>query len=338
MVFETKRGKTIKKIARYQQFEAVNDIVDRTLALMGRPATAQDRTGLIWHTQGSGKSLTMIFAAYKLRRQPALKNPTVMIVVDRRDLKTQIADDFDACDYPNVEKVLGVEDLKRKLKTVWRGTLVTTVQSFQKMADLPPLLDDNIITLVDECHRSQKGNTAHSHAMTLRVKLPNAFHFGLTGTPIDRTLLNTHRDFGPVVDGQQERYLSYYGIKRAIKDGATLEVHYLRDKVPFRVDETALNIGFEQMCAEMELEDEEAKDLIQRQRSQWKVWNRERSPAKVCARFASLGCSARTSGGMWRLWRLRCGNHLKSVWEKTSIKPSSSERLTLGYGDGGRGA
>ncbi|MCC6133758.1 MAG: HsdR family type I site-specific deoxyribonuclease [Gammaproteobacteria bacterium] len=270
VVFETKRGKTIKKIARYQQFEAVNDIVDRTLKLIDQPAAAQDRTGLIWHTQGSGKSLTMIFAAYKLRRQPALKNPTVMIVVDRRDLKTQIADDFDACDYPNVEKALGVEDLKRKLKTVWRGTLVTTVQSFQKMADLPPLLDDNIITLVDECHRSQKGNTAHSHAMTLRVKLPNAFRFGLTGTPIDRTLLNTHRDFGPVVDGQQERYLSYYGIKRAIKDGATLEVHYLRDKVPFRVDETALNIGFEQMCAEMELEDEEAKDLIQRQRSQWK--------------------------------------------------------------------
>ncbi len=270
VVFETKRGKTVKKIARYQQFEAVNDIVDRTLALIGRPATAQDRTGLIWHTQGSGKSLTMIFAAYKLRRQPALKNPTVMIVVDRRDLKTQIADDFDACDYPNVEKALGVDDLKRKLKTVWRGTLVTTVQSFQKMADLPPLTDDNLITLVDECHRSQKGNSADSYAMTMRVKLPNAFRFGLTGTPIDRTMTNTHRDFGPVVDGQQERYLSYYGIKRAIKDGATLEVHYLRDKVPLTVNEQALNVGFEQMCADMELEDEEAKDLIQRQRSQWK--------------------------------------------------------------------
>jgi len=270
IVFETKRGKTIKKIARYQQFEAVNDIVDRTLALIGQPATAQDRTGLIWHTQGSGKSLTMIFAACKLRRQAALKNPTVMIVVDRRDLKTQIADDFDACDYPNVEKALGVEDLKRKLKTVWRGTLVTTVQSFQKMADLPPLPDDNLITLVDECHRSQKGNSADSYAMTMRVKLPNAFRFGFTGTPIDTIPTNTHRDFGPIKDGQQERYLSYYGIKRAIKDGATLEVHYLRDKVPLTVNEQALNIGFEQMCAEMELEDEEAKDLIQRQRSQWK--------------------------------------------------------------------
>ena len=70
--------------------------------------TAQDRTGLIWHTQGSGKSLTMVFAGMKLRRHPALNNPTVLIVVDRRDLKTQLSDDFEACDYPNVEKALGV--------------------------------------------------------------------------------------------------------------------------------------------------------------------------------------------------------------------------------------
>ena len=81
---------------------------------------------------------------------------------------------------------------------------------------------------------------------------------------------NTHRDFGPMKDGVQERYLSYYGIKRAIKDGATLEVHYIRDKVPFQVDEEALSVGYEQMCDEMELEDEEAKDFIQRKRSQWK--------------------------------------------------------------------
>ena len=106
--------------------------------------------------------------------------------------------------------------------------------------------------------------------MTMRVKLPNGFRFGFTGTPIDRTMQNTHRDFGPLKDGVQERYLSYYGIRRAIQDGATLEVHYIRDKVPFQVDEEALNVGFEQMCEEMELEDEEAKDFVQRQRSQWK--------------------------------------------------------------------
>jgi len=268
VVFETKKGKTIKKVARYQQFEAVNDIVDRVVLLIDKPADAQDRTGLVWHTQGSGKSLTMIFAAYKLRRIPALNNPTVLIVVDRRDLKTQLSDDFDACDYPNVEKALGVGDLKKKLDR--QGTFITTIQSFQRMNDLAPRQRDNIISLVDECHRSQKGQGTESYAMTMRVKLPNAFRFGFTGTPRDTTLNNTFRDFGPIKDGAQERYLSYYGIKRAIKDGATLPVHYIRDRVPFAVDEEKLNVGYEQMCAEMELEDEEAKDFVQRRRSQWK--------------------------------------------------------------------
>lgn len=270
IVFETKKGRTTKKVARYQQFEAVNDIVDRTVSQVGQPVEAQERTGLIWHTQGSGKSLTMIYAAYKLRRHPAMNNPTVLIVVDRRDLKTQLGDDFDACDYPNVEKAMGVDDLKKKLRNDWRGTLVTTVQSFQKMGDLPPRERDNIVELIDECHRSQKGQGTESYAMTMRVKLPNAFRFGFTGTPIDRTMVNTHRDFGPIKEGEQERYLSYYGIKRAIKDGATLPVHYIRDKVPFQVDEQKLSVSYEQMCAEMEVDDEEAKDLIQRQRSQWK--------------------------------------------------------------------
>lgn len=270
VVFETKKGVTTKKIARYQQFEAVNALVDRTVSLVGTPVDAQERTGLIWHTQGSGKSLTMIFAGQKLRRHLALDNPTVLIVVDRRDLKTQLADDFDACDYPNVEKALGVEDLKRKLRADWRGTLVTTIQAFQNMGDLASLTRDNVISMVDECHRSQKGDGKESFAMTMRVKLANGFRYGFTGTPIDRTMQNTHRDFGPVKDGAQERYLSYYGIRRAIRDGATLEVHYIRDRVPFQVDEEALNLGFEQMCSEMELEDEEAKDFVQRQRAQWK--------------------------------------------------------------------
>ena len=273
VVFETKRGETRKKIARYHQFEAVNQLVDRTVALVGKPVTAQDRTGLIWHTQGSGKTLTMVFAGQKLRRHPTLDNPTVLIVVDRRDLKTQLSDDFDACDYPNVEKALGVQDLKRRLRTNWRGTLVTTLQSFQKMDDLAPLSRDNIVSMVDECHRSQSGTgrgSRESHALTMRVKLQNGFRYGFTGTPIDRTLKNTHRDFGPLKDAVQERYLSYYGIRRSIQDGATLEVHYVRDTVPIEVDEEPLSTGFEQICEEMELEDEEAKDFVQRQRSRWK--------------------------------------------------------------------
>jgi type I restriction enzyme R subunit len=270
VVFETRKGATTKKIARYQQFEAVNELVDRTVSRQATSLTAHDRTGLIWHTQGSGKSLTMIFAGQKLRRHPRLDNPTVLIVVDRRDLKTQLSDDFDACDYPNVDKALGVDDLKKKLRADWRGTLVTTLQSFQSMSDLSPLRRTNIISMVDECHRSQKGKGTESFAMTMRVKLESGFRFGFTGTPIDRTMHNTHRDFGPTTEGVQERYLSYYGIRRSIQDGATLEVHYIRDRVPLEVRDKPLSEGFEEMCEEMELEDEGVKDLIQRQRSQWK--------------------------------------------------------------------
>lgn len=273
VVFETKKGETTKKVARYQQFEAVNELVDRTVSQMGKSVNAQDRTGLVWHTQGSGKSLTMVFAGQKLRRHPSLNNPTVLIVVDRRDLKTQLTDNFEACDYPNIVKSIGVQDLKQKLATNWRGTLVTTIQSFRQMNDLSPLSRENIICMVDECHRSQTtvGSRAKdSFAMTMRLKLKNGFRYGFTGTPIDRTLQNTHRDFGPLKNGVQERYLSYYGIRRSIQDGATLEVHYVRDAVSIKVDEQTLNVGFEQMCKEMEVEDEEAKDLVQRQRTRWK--------------------------------------------------------------------
>jgi type I restriction enzyme, R subunit len=157
VVFETKKGKVTKKIARYQQFEAANEIVARAVSLIDQQVDPQERTGLIWHTQGSGKTLTMVYTGYKLRRHKALKNPTVLIVVDRRDLKTQVGDDFEACDYPNVEKALGVEGLKKKLRDGWQGTLVTTIQSFQQMDDLEPIERDNIICLVDEAHRTQKG-------------------------------------------------------------------------------------------------------------------------------------------------------------------------------------
>ena len=158
VVFETKKGKTLKKIARYQQFEAANDLVERTAELIDQEVDPQQRTGLVWHTQGSGKSITIICTAYKLRRHPSLNNPTVLIVVDRRDLKTQISDDFEACDYPNVERVFGVKDLKKKLSTGARGTFVTTIQSFQQMDDLDPIDRDDIICLVDEAHRTQKAS------------------------------------------------------------------------------------------------------------------------------------------------------------------------------------
>ena len=284
VVFETRGGRTTKKVARYQQFEAANLIVDRAVALVGKEGvTPQDRTGLIWHTQGSGKSLTMIFAAQKLRRHPILANPTVLVVVDRRDLKTQLGDDFENCDYPNVSKAFGVEDLKRRLRDDRRETIITTIQAFQRMGDLAPVERDNVVSLIDEAHRSQKGKGKEGFAVTMRAKLPNGFRFGLTGTPIDRTMTNTHRDFGPRKDGEQERYLSYYGIKRAIKDGATLPVHYQRDKVALNLDQEALDVGFEEMADAMELEDEEAKDFVQRREARWKTLAKDERRVAIVA-------------------------------------------------------
>ena len=262
VVFETKRGQTTKKIARYQQFEAVNDIVDRVLE-------GKQKLGLIWHTQGSGKSLTMIYAAYKLRRRRQLKNPTVLVVVDRRNLKKQVGDDFDYCDYPSVIRAMGVDDLKDRLRTNYAGTIITTVQCFQSMNDLAPIERDNIILLIDEAHRTQKGKGA-GFAMTMRAKLPNAYRFGMTGTPIDKTMVNTHHDFGPVIEGKQERYLSYYGIRRAILDGATLEVYYEPHYVPVAVDEGPLSVNYEDMCDELEVEDEEERELVKSKEARWK--------------------------------------------------------------------
>lgn len=262
VVFETKRGKTTKKIARYQQFEAANDIVDRVLE-------GKHKRGLIWHTQGSGKSLTSIYAAYKLRRRKQLQNPTVLVVVDRSNLKKQLGDDFDYCDYPSVIRAMGIEDLKSRLRTNYAGTIITTVQCFQNMNDLEPIQRDNIICLIDEAHRTQKGKGA-GFAMTMRAKLPNAYRFGMTGTPIDRTMVNTHHDFGPVTDGKQERYLSYYGIRRAILDGATLEVYYEPHYVPIAVDEQPLSTTYENMCDELEVEDEEERELVKQKEARWK--------------------------------------------------------------------
>jgi type I restriction enzyme R subunit len=262
VVFETKRGTTTKKVARYQQFEAANDIVDRVVE-------GKYKRGLIWHTQGSGKTLTEIFAAGKLRRRRQLNNPTVLIIVDRRNLKKQVGDDFDYCDYPSVIRAMGIEELKDRLRTNYAGTVITTIQCFQNMNDLDPVPRDNIICLIDEAHRTQKGKGA-GFAMTMRAKLPNAYRFGMTGTPIDRTMVNTHHDFGPVIEGKQERYLSYYGIRRSILDGATLEVFYEPHYVPIEVEEEPLNTSYEDMCDELEVEDEEERELVKQKEARWK--------------------------------------------------------------------
>jgi type I restriction enzyme R subunit len=169
-----KKKRRIKIICRYQQYEAVNLIVNRVVA--GRP-----KKGLIWHFQGSGKSLLMVFAAQKMRLRSQLRNPTVLIVVDRIDLDAQISATFHASDIPNLVKAETRAELERLLKQDTRKIIITTIFRFGEAEGiLNPR--DNIIVLVDEAHRTQEGDLG----IKMRAALPNAFLFGFTGTPINR--------------------------------------------------------------------------------------------------------------------------------------------------------
>jgi len=225
-----KRKRRIKIIARYQQFDGVNKIVDRVLA--GRP-----RKGLIWHFQGSGKSLLMLFAARKLRLEPELKNPTVLIVVDRIDLDAQISSTFYATDTPNLVKADSREELGRLLGQDIRKIVITTIFKFGEASGV--LNDrDNIVVLVDEAHRTQEGDLGRK----MREALPNAFLFGLTGTPINRTDRNTFYAFG--ADEDEHGYLSRYGFEESIRDGATKELHFEPRLVEMHIDEEAIDEAF----------------------------------------------------------------------------------------------
>ncbi len=225
-----KNKRRIKIVARYQQYEGTNRIVDRVIA--GYP-----KKGLIWHFQGSGKSLLMLFAARKLRLDPALKNPTVVIVVDRVDLDTQISSTFYAADTPNLVKAEKRKDLGQLLSQDVRKIIITRIFTF---GEAEGVLNnrENVIVLVDEAHRTQEGDLGRK----MREALPNAFLFGLTGTPINRTDRNTFYAFGAEQD--EHGYMSRYGFEESIRDGATKELHFEPRLVELHIDDTAIDDAF----------------------------------------------------------------------------------------------
>jgi len=228
-----KKKRRIKIIARYQQYEGANKIVERVVA-------GQPKKGLIWHFQGSGKSLLMLFAARKLRLHPALGNPTVMIVVDRIDLDTQISSTFYAADTPNLIKAESRADLQRLLAQDIRKIIITTIFKF---GEAEGVLNErgNIIALVDEAHRSQEGDLGRK----MRAALPNAFLFGLTGTPINRADRNTFYAFGAEED--QAGYLSRYGFEESIRDGATMPLHFEPRLLELHIDKEAIDEAFKEL-------------------------------------------------------------------------------------------
>lgn len=245
IVFETREGKTTKKLARYQQYRATNKIVKRVLE--GK----HDR-GLIWHTQGSGKSLTMVFAARKLMRV-GLKRPTVIIVIDRTNLDTQINETLEACSFDGVYQALSRESLASLLEKDTRGVIVTTVHKFSE--EIKALEGrENVIVFADEAHRTQEGD----YGIWMRGALPKARFFGFTGTPVETSDRSTRKAFSPVIDGKYENYLDAYSIKQAIEDGATVQVIYEPGPVEWAVEGDKVDEVFEREFGHLS-EEERAK-------------------------------------------------------------------------------
>ena len=245
-----KKKRRIKIIPRFQQYEGANKIVERV-------KEGRIKKGLIWHFQGSGKSFLMVFAAQKLRREPELKSPTVIILVDRTDLDTQISGTFNAADVDNVETTDNIKELQGMLE---RGTRKIIVSMIHKFRDAKPNMNarDNIIVLVDEADRTQEGDLGRQ----MRAALPNAFLFGLTGTPVNKADKNTFWAFGAEED--RGGYMSRYTFQDSIRDDATLRLHFEPRLVDVHVDKDTIDKAFKEFKDNSALTDEEADALNQK--------------------------------------------------------------------------
>jgi type I restriction enzyme R subunit len=197
----------------------------------------------------------MVFAAQKLRMHPRLGNPTVLIVVDRIDLDTQITATFNAADVANMVGVSDRKELQKLLGQDVRKVLITTIHKFGEAGGV---LNDrkNIIVMVDEAHRTQEGDLGRK----MREALPNAFLFGLTGTPINRADRNTFWAFG--ADEDSAGYLSRYSFQDSIRDKATLPLHFEAPTVKLKIDKAAIDEAFKQITDEMSEQDRD--DLAKR--------------------------------------------------------------------------
>ncbi len=259
IVFEDVGGGTlVKKMAGYHQYHAVNAAVQETIRAMpeGKGQVSEEgsgyatrssrewepagepgdrRVGVIWHTQGAGKSLTMAFYAGRIVLHPAMENPTLVVITDRIDLDNQLFGVFCRCNELLRQQPIQAEnraDLRAKLQVASGGVIFTTVQKFFPLEgeDQHPLLSDrrNIVVIADEAHRSQY-DFIDGFARHMRDALPRATFIGFTGTPIELTDKNTRAVFGD--------YISIYDIEQAVQDGATVSIYYESRLAQLELDE-----------------------------------------------------------------------------------------------------
>ncbi len=234
MVFEDEGGgNLIKKMAGYHQFHAVRGAVTATVEA-SRP-DGDRRVGVVWHTQGSGKSLTMAFYAGRIILHPSMENPTLVVLTDRNDLDEQLFGTFSRCNELLRQMPVQAKDrakLRQLLKVASGGVVFTTIQKFfpEEKGDTYPLLSDrrNIVVIADEAHRSQY-DFIDGFARHMRDALPSASFIGFTGTPIELTDKNTRAVFGD--------YISIYDIQRAVQDGATVPIYYEGRLAKLELDE-----------------------------------------------------------------------------------------------------
>ena len=271
-------GALVKKMAGYHQFHAVRVAVRETLraAELQRNETAEGftgryeagqkpggapgdrRIGVVWHTQGSGKSLTMAFYAGAIVRETAMENPTVVVLTDRNDLDDQLFGTFSRCRDLLRQPPTQAEsraDLRKKLSVESGGVVFTTIQKFfpEERGDTHPTLSGrrNVVVIADEAHRSQY-DFIDGYARHMRDALPNASFVGFTGTPIELQDANTRAVFGD--------YISIYDIKRSVEDGATVPIYYESRLAKLALDEAerpAIDPDFEEATEGEEVERKE---------------------------------------------------------------------------------
>ncbi len=260
LIFFRDEDQTQKYVLRPHQMRAVERIVERVAVAvsppeMGEPALSKvegaegrPRTGLIWHTQGSGKTLTMIVAAHRLRRLPALENPTLLVVVDRHELETQMVQNLEAFGFPMIAQATSKDHLRELLASDYRGLIVTLVHKFER---IPKNLNrrGNVVVLIDEAHRTQEGDLA----TYMRAALPNAVYIGCTGTPVDKGAVGrgTFETFGR--PDYPSGYLDKYGIDESIEDGTTVPLYYTLAPSALRVDRETLEKEFYQVVEDADV-------------------------------------------------------------------------------------
>lgn len=239
IVFEVEDNQLLKKLTRYNQYIASDKIINNL---------KQHKGGVIWHTQGSGKSLAMTFTAIKIRHDNILENPTVIIVTDRTDLDDQISTTFKNCGFPNPQRIDSIATLRDELTKPRGKTIFTTIQKFQtKKGDIHPILSENknIIVFTDEAHRTNYGGLA----LNMRTAIPNAVFVAFTGTPIDKQDKSTKKVFGGYID----KYLP----KQAVIDGATVEIKYQSRLEKVHIKSSELDLRFDEEFSEYTDEEKE---------------------------------------------------------------------------------